>query len=75
MDWSSIEHRWPEFIASAKERWGRLSLGQLDGTLGKREQLSSRVQEAYSVTKEDADRQITDWQGRQTENHGPAAKN
>ena len=42
--------------------------------MGKREQLSSRVQEAYSLTKEDAERQISDWQGKQTEKQAPAAR-
>ena len=65
MEWSSIETSWADFIASAKEQWGRLSVGQLDSTMGKREQLSSRVQRAYAVSAEEAERQIADWQSRQ----------
>jgi len=75
MNWTTIETGWSHYKAAAKQQWNKLSDEQLDGTMGKREQLSSRVQEAYSVTKEDADRQITDWQGRQTEKQGPAAQN
>jgi hypothetical protein len=32
------------------------------------------VQEAYSLSKEDAERQISDWQSKQVEKHAPAAK-
>jgi len=74
MNWSSIETSWNEFKGSAKQQWGKISEEQISATAGKREYLSSRVQEAYSVSKEDAERQISDWQSRQTEKQAPAAK-
>jgi uncharacterized protein YjbJ (UPF0337 family) len=74
MNWSNIESGWKDFKANAKERWDRLTDEQIDGTMGKREDLSSRVQEAYSVSKEDAERQISDWQSKQVENQAPPAK-
>ena len=73
MNWSSIESGWNDFKASAKQQWTKLSDDQIAGTMGKREQLSSRVQEAYSVSKEDAERQISDWQSKQVEKQAPAA--
>jgi uncharacterized protein YjbJ (UPF0337 family) len=74
MNWSNIESGWKDFKANAKERWDRLTDEQIDGTMGKREDLSSRVQEAYSVSKEDAERQISEWQSKQVENQAPPAK-
>ena len=74
MNWSTIENGWSDYKAAAKQQWSKLSDEQLNGTMGKREQLSSRVQEAYSLTKEDAERQISDWQGKQTEKQAPAAR-
>jgi uncharacterized protein YjbJ (UPF0337 family) len=74
MNWSTIENGWNDYKAAAKQQWSKLSDEQLNGTMGKREQLSSRVQEAYSLTKEDAERQISDWQGKQTEKQAPAAR-
>ena len=73
MNWSSIESGWNEFKASAKQQWSKLSDDQIAGTMGKREQLSSRVQEAYALSKEDAERQISDWQSKQVEKQAPAA--
>ena len=73
MNWSSIESGWSDFKANAKQQWSKLTDEQINGTMGKREQLSSRVQEAYSMSKEDAERQISDWQSKQVEKQAPAA--
>ena len=73
MNWSSIESGWNDFKSSAKQQWSKLSDDQIAGTMGKREQLSSRVQEAYALSKEDAERQISDWQSKQVEKQAPEA--
>ena len=67
MNWSQIETGWTSYTANAKQQWNKLSDEQLTDTLGKREQLSTKVQEAYGVSKEESERQISDWQSRQVE--------
>ena len=74
MNWSTIENGWNDYKANAKQQWSKLSDQQLNDTHGKREYLSSKVQEAYSLSKEDADRQISEWQSKQMEKQAPAAK-
>ena len=74
MNWTNIENGWNEYKATAKQQWSKLTDEQVNGTMGKREQLSTRVQEAYSVNKEEAERQISDWQSKQVEKPAPAAK-
>ena len=74
MNWSTIESGWKDFKANAKQQWSKLSDEQIENTLGKREDLSSQVQQAYAVSKEDAERQISEWQGKQVEKQAPAAK-
>lgn len=32
---------------------------------GKREQISSKVQQAYGISKEEKEKQLTEWQSRQ----------
>jgi uncharacterized protein YjbJ (UPF0337 family) len=64
MSWSTIENGWKNYKAAAKQQWSKLSDEQLEDTKGQRD---------YSVSREDAERQITDWQGKQTP--APAAKN
>jgi uncharacterized protein YjbJ (UPF0337 family) len=74
MNWSTIESGWNEFKSSARQQWSKLSHAQIDGTMGKREHLSTKVQEAYALSKEETDRQISDWQSKQVEKQAPAAK-
>ena len=62
-----IESRWAEYAADARVRWSRLSLEQIVETRGDRDTLSSRVQEAYLLSKRAADNEIADWQSRQLE--------
>jgi uncharacterized protein YjbJ (UPF0337 family) len=72
MNWSNIETGWHDFKASAKQQWSKLSDQQISDTLGKREQLSTRVQESYALSKEETERQISDWQSKQVEKQAPA---
>jgi len=74
MNWSNIESGWNEFKSSARQQWSKLSDEQINATMGKREQLSTEVQQAYALSKDETDRQISDWQSRQTEKQAPAAK-
>ena len=74
MNWSTIENGWNDYKANAKAQWSKLSDEQINAMQGKREYLSSRLQEVYAVSKEEAERQISDWQGRQMENPAPAAR-
>jgi uncharacterized protein YjbJ (UPF0337 family) len=74
LNWSTIETRWNDYKGDAKQQWGKLTDDQINATMGKREFLSTRVQEAYAMSKEDAERQISDWQSKQVEKQTPAAK-
>lgn len=65
MDWSIIEARWPEYKASAKREWDKLSEGQLSGSRGNRGYLLKRVQEAYAISPQEAEREVAEWQARQ----------
>ncbi len=67
MNWSTIENGWQSYKAGAKQRWSKLSDQQIDDTMGKREQLATHVQQAYTLSKDEADRQISDWQSKQVE--------
>lgn len=73
MEWSVIESRWHEYQAAAKRRWDKLSEAQISGTRGNRDYLLKRVQEAYAITSDEAERQLTDWQERQFDRLAPAA--
>jgi uncharacterized protein YjbJ (UPF0337 family) len=74
MNWSNIETGWQDFKANAKQQWSKLTDEQINGTMGKRDYLSTKVQEAYALSKEETERQISDWQSKQVEKQAPAAK-
>jgi uncharacterized protein YjbJ (UPF0337 family) len=44
-----------------QERWGKLTQDQLDVIAGRREQLSGRIQEAYGLSQDEAERQLRNW--------------
>jgi len=67
MNWNQIEGNWKQFKGIAKQQWGKLTDDQLDVIAGKREQLSGKIQEAYGMTKDETEKQLSDWQGRQKE--------
>ena len=48
-----------------QQQWGKLTDDHLDVIAGKREQLAGKIQEIYGRTKEDVEKQISDWQIRQ----------
>ena len=73
MDWDVIESRWNEYKAAAKRRWDKLSEAQIHGTRGNRGYLLKRVQEAYALSAEEAEREITAWQEAQFDRLAPAA--
>jgi len=64
MNWDRIEGNWKQFKGNIKERWGKLTDDQLDVIAGKREQLSGKIQEVYGITKDETEKQISDWQAR-----------
>ena len=64
MNWDRIEGNWLQFKGKAKEQWGKLTNDDMDRLDGKREQLIGRIQESYGLTRDEAEKQVTDWTGR-----------
>ena len=64
MNWDRIEGNCKQFKGDIKQKWGKLTDDQLDVIAGKREALSGRIQETYGISKELAEEQLADWQGR-----------
>jgi uncharacterized protein YjbJ (UPF0337 family) len=61
MNWDQVETRWKDLKDSAKENWGKLTEADLNKISGKREQLISKIQTVYGITKREADKQVWDW--------------
>ena len=61
MNWDRIEGNWKQLKGKIKEQWGELTDDDIDRIAGKRDQLSGRMQNAYGIGKDEADRQIDTW--------------
>ncbi len=58
MNWDTIEGNWKQYTGKVKSQWGKLTDDQLTVIAGKRDQLAGRTQEAYGVSKDEAEKQI-----------------
>lgn len=64
MNWDRVEGNWRQFKGKAKEKWGNLTDDVLDRINGKREQLVGKIQESYGIGRDEAERQVKDWESR-----------
>lgn len=62
MNWDRVQGNWKQFKGRVKDQWGKLTDDQLDVIAGKREQLAARLQEVYGVSKDEAERQVADFE-------------
>ncbi len=62
MNWDIIEGNWKKFKGKAKAQWGKLTDDRLDVIAGKRDQLTGEIQKAYGITKEEAEKQVKDFE-------------
>ena len=65
MNWDRIEGNWNQYKGGVKQQWGKLTDDQLDVSSGKRDVLVGKIQEAYGISKDEAEKQMTAWQGMQ----------
>ena len=62
MNWDIAAGNWKTFKGKVKEQWGKLTDDDLTRIEGKRDQLLGVVQQRYGVAKDEAERQIRDWE-------------
>jgi uncharacterized protein YjbJ (UPF0337 family) len=58
MNWDLIEGNWKQFQGHVRERWGRLTDDQIDTIAGKRDRLAGTIQDAYGISKAQAEMQV-----------------
>jgi uncharacterized protein YjbJ (UPF0337 family) len=63
MNQDRIQGRWKQLKGKVKEQWGKLTDDDLDVIAGRRDQLLGRIQQRHGLAKDDADRQVRDWEG------------
>jgi uncharacterized protein YjbJ (UPF0337 family) len=61
MNWDQVEGKWKQIKGEAKTRWGKLTDDDLNTVGGQRDKLVGRVQERYGIAKDQAQREVEDW--------------
>lgn len=62
MNWDRIEGNWKQFTGKVREKWGALTDDDFDKIAGKRDQLIGRIQERYGIAKDEAEKQVRDFE-------------
>lgn len=58
MNWERIEGNWKQFRGKVRQQWGKLTEDDLDVIEGRRKELADRIQMAYGISKDEAEKQI-----------------
>ena len=58
----TVEGNWKQLKGKVKEQWGKLTDDDFDVIAGKRDQLLGRIQERHGISKDEAERQVADWE-------------
>lgn len=62
MNWDTIKGQWKEVRGKVQEKWGDLTEDDLDRIEGQRDQLVGAVQKRYGIAREDAERQVREFE-------------
>ena len=61
MNSDQMEGKWKQMKGSLKSRWGKLTDDDLTVIEGKKDQLVGRVQERYGIARDEAQKQVDEW--------------
>ena len=62
MNSDQMKGNWKQFVGKAKEKLGRLTNDDWAVVEGKRDQLVGKIQERYGITREEAERQLGEFE-------------
>ena len=64
MDWERLEGSWREMTGKLKQQWGKLVSDSVTASDGQHDELVGKIQQAYGISRDEAERQINDWETR-----------
>lgn len=62
MNWDRAAGDWKQIKGKVKQKWGKLTDDDLTYVNGQRDQLLGRIQERYGIAKDQAEKQIKEWE-------------
>lgn len=63
MNSDQIQGQWKQLMGEAKVQWGKLTDDDLRQIDGDRDKLIGKLQEKYGKTREEAEKEVADWNG------------
>lgn len=57
-----IKGKWNQLKGEAQRRWGKLTQDNLDQIDGNRTKLLGLIQESYGIARDEAEKQVMDWE-------------
>ncbi|KGQ11083.1 protein yjbJ [Beauveria bassiana D1-5] len=62
MNKDEIGGNWKQFKGTIKEKWGKLTDDDMTVIEGKRDQLVGKIQERYGYARDQAEKEVKDWE-------------
>ncbi len=62
MNWNEISGQWTQFKGRLREQWGDFTDDELEAIAVNREKFIGKLQEKHGLSKEEAERQLEEWQ-------------
>ncbi len=62
MNWQQIEGNWKQIAGKFRQKWGKLTNDDVDRIAGHREELVGKIEERYGITKEEAEKEVSDFE-------------
>ena len=57
-----LRGQWTQLKGKVREKWGKLTNDDLDQIQGRSQQLIGRIQERYGIARDEAERQVKEWE-------------
>ena len=61
MNSDRMQGQWKQLKGKIKTQWGKLTDDDLDVISGQKDQLVGRIQERYGIQRDEAERQVDEW--------------
>ena len=62
MNCDQIKGNWKQIKGVVRQRWGQLTDDDVDVIAGKRDILLGKIQEKHGVAREEAEKELKDWE-------------
>ena len=66
MNWDQIQGNWKQVMGKTKAQWGMLTDDDAEVAAGRDEQRAGESQACLGLAKEEADRQLLEWERQST---------